>query len=104
MEAACIQAACAWEEGGMNNNFQQRMALFLEQLVSESTNPCSRTIVSICKAIRLDRKVFEGLAMYALAKRWIKMQPVGVAKVHTITRLGRRAYKDLKAGADISLL
>jgi hypothetical protein len=79
--------------------FQERMILFLAHLIGNSTQPAARTVKAICRQRRLDRKSLEGLAMYALAKSWIKIEPVGTARIHSITRLGRQAYEGLKRGA-----
>lgn len=101
-----LQAACAGEEGGLSREdlFQDRMVRFLECLISNSTQTAKRTTKAISTERGLDPKAFEGLAMYALAKQWIRIEPVGNARVHSITGLGRRAYKELKSGALLTSL
>ena len=103
-EATGVPAEGQGKEGGMiDEEFQERMVKLLDNLIANKS-PADRTLTAIIAKTGLDRTTVNGLAMYALAKRWLKIEPVGSANIHVITRLGRKAFVSLKSGAQLSTL
>jgi hypothetical protein len=75
-----------------------RMSRFLGVLIRKKRVQ-DRTTTAICREARPYRTLFGELAMFALAKEWIRVEEVDSAKVYSVTRLGREAYKRLMSTA-----